>query len=103
MLFRFWRADPLQASLIARPVLGEVPACIEQAEIPVRAAAHSVRVVIVLPIVFPEAHRAELVVSPRFQRQVPAAWTGVRAIFWPSTHVDVRAAAVVTHRTAARR
>lgn len=89
----------LQVFRVGRSVGGEVAARVEQAQIPVRPAAYSAGVMVVLTVVLPEADIANLVTASLAQRQVTAARAGIRAAFRPSLHVDERPR-VITHHGA---
>lgn len=90
VLLRPWRSDVLQAPRVARADSGEVPAGVEQTQASVRAAAHAAGVVVVLAVVVPEAHRADLVVATPLQREEAAARARMRPSLRPSPHIDER-------------
>ncbi|GAB3816635.1 hypothetical protein GCM10027605_66000 [Micromonospora zhanjiangensis] len=97
MLLRPWWPDMPQIMGIAGAVAGEVLTSVEQAQTPVRSAAHPSRVVVVLPVVLPEADRADAVAASLVQRQIPTTRTRVRPTLGTSEHVYERP--VIGHAT----
>ena len=82
------RPDEWQVFRVACPVLGEVAASVEQAQRSVRPTAYPVRVLLVLPIVFPEAHVTDFELASGLKGQISAARAGVGPVFWPASHID---------------
>jgi hypothetical protein len=63
----------------------EIEAGMRQAQPPVGPATYNVGIVCVLTVVFPKAHRTDLVSAPLIQSEVATARTAVRtAADWPS-------------------
>lgn len=63
------------ASLVSGSHGTEVPAGLREAESAVRTAANPVSIMVVLPVVFPEAHGTDLVVGTLLSRQEAATAT----------------------------
>jgi predicted transposase YbfD/YdcC len=80
ILARIRTSHELRAPLIAGTHSAEIPPRLREAEPPVRAAANPVGVVIVLPVVLPEADRADLIAAALAQRHKATARTGVRPV-----------------------
>jgi hypothetical protein len=78
----------VQPPAVAGAVGGEVPACLGEAQTTVRTTAALIGIVVVLAVVFPEAHRADLEVAPLFKRQVTATRTAVRLTACKPAHID---------------
>lgn len=74
----WWTHKSCQPQLDS-PDLGEVAAGLGKAETSVRATSHYVGVVVVLPVVLPEAHRTDVVDAALGQGEIAAAWTAHRA------------------------
>jgi hypothetical protein len=74
-----WRAHIPAEAVFAGTERGEVAPRLGQAQSAVRPAEHHVGVRVVLPIVLPEAHRADSEARTLGEGQVPAARTCVRA------------------------
>lgn len=91
VLMRMVSTDVLQPAAVTRSVVREVAPCLAEAEPSVGAAAGLIGVMIVLAVVFPEAHRADLVVPPLLKRQVTTARTRIRLTPWRSMHIDEHA------------
>lgn len=77
---------------IVAPRLGET-------ERSVGATTDTVGVLVVLAVVFPETHRADLVSAPLAQRQEPAARARMRAAGGVTEDVDKRGKHVTHRRT----
>ena len=58
----------------------EVPTCLCEAQQTVRSASNPVGIVVVLPVVLPEAHGTDLEVATLIKRQETTAGTAVRAV-----------------------
>lgn len=69
-------------------LLAEVPTCLRETQPAVRTAPAPVPIVVVLPIVLPEAHGTDLVGSALIERQEAAAGTAVRAVLGVPLDVD---------------
>lgn len=68
----------------------EVPAGRREAEPAVRTASHAVSILVVLPVVLPEAHGADLEVAALIERQEATARTVVRTVLGLPVDVDER-------------
>lgn len=71
VLIRVWSAHMEQKALFTGPEGVEVPAGLDRAETPIGTTANSVDIMLVLPVVLPEAHRAYLVSSSFIECQEP--------------------------------
>ena len=80
VLVVFRRSNMSQVPAIGRAELGEVAPRHRQAQVPVRSAPHPVGVMVVLPVVLPETHIADLVAPSLTQSAAAAARAGIRAI-----------------------
>lgn len=84
LLVRVRRANMAEILSAARAELSDVPASLRQAQFVVRAATNLVGIVVVLAVVLPEAHRADLKPTPLVESEVAAAGTRVRLVrLWP--------------------
>lgn len=73
---------------VAGSVGSEVPTCLREAQTTVRTTATLIGIMVVLAVVFPEAHGADLEVPPLLKSQVTAARTRVRLTAGKSAHID---------------
>jgi hypothetical protein len=87
---RHWGAYELGTSLVASTHRVEIPSCFREAQPAVGAASNSFRIVVVLPVVFPEAHRTDLEVAALTERQEAAAGTGVRTVIGLPLDIEER-------------
>ena len=62
-------AYELGTSLVTGSHGMEVPACLREAQQPIRTASNPVGILVVLPVVLPEAHGADLEVATLVERQ----------------------------------
>ena len=69
-------------SFVAGADLQKIRACLRQTQCTVRATAHDVRVVIVLPVVFPETDRANLESTALAERSAATAGATERKAAW---------------------
>ncbi len=90
-LMRAGSADVPEHSAVVRSVGGIVSPGLGEAEPTVGATTALVGVMVVLSVVFPEAHGADLEVATSLKRQVPATRTCVRLASRRPIHVDEHA------------
>lgn len=88
MLVRQRLPNELGTPLVAGTHGVEVPTGLSQAQPAVRSATDPVGVVIVLAVVLPEAHGADLVEATLGKREVAAAWTPIGSAPGAAAHVD---------------
>lgn len=88
VLVQTGNADVLKPSMVARSKGSEVPPGLGEAETTVRTAAALVGVVVVLAVIFPKAHGADLEVATPLKRQIPATRTRIRLASRRPMHVD---------------
>lgn len=91
MLGQTGSSDVLESWSVARSVDYEVSPGLGEAEPIVGTAAALIGVVVVLAVIFPGAHGADLVVATSLKRQVPATRTCVRLAPRRPIHVDEHA------------
>ncbi len=77
-----------QTTLFAGPERLEVSTSSGQAQPPVGAAANGVHIMLVLPVVLPEAHRAYLVPAPLTEGEESAARTRIRLVPARPAHIE---------------
>jgi hypothetical protein len=87
---RKWGAYELGTSLVACTHSVEVLSCFRKAQPAVGAASNSASIVVVLPVVLPEAHRTDLEVTALAERQEATAGTRVRTVLGLPLDVDER-------------
>ena len=88
MLVWQWLPNELDAPPVAGTNGVEVPTGLSQTQPTVRSAAYPVGVVIVLAVVLPEAHGADLIEAALGKRQVATARTPIGPALWAAVHVD---------------
>ncbi len=71
LFLRSWRPDVRQETFIANTAAGVVLAGLSETQTAVRSAANDLCVTVVLSVVFPEAHRADI--EPAALREGPLA------------------------------
>lgn len=81
-------ADELGTPLVTGSHGMKVPTCLRKAQPAIRAAPDPVGILVVLPIVLPEAHGADLVAPALIERYEAAAGTAVRAVLGFPLNVD---------------
>ena len=67
----------VEKSGVARRQVTKIRACFRGAQNAVRSAAHFIRIVFVLTVVFPEADRTDFVMPSTIQGLEPAAWASI--------------------------
>jgi hypothetical protein len=66
-----------EKSGLARRQVAKIRACFGEAQSAVRPAAHFIRIVFILTVVFPEADRTDFVVPSTVQGLETAAWASI--------------------------